>query len=73
MVSRHLSAAGVSVVAVLVGVGFVRMAQGGQGSTTTPVMGVWRVSEVTFTGPNARQITSPQPSVRIFTRGLQRC
>ena len=32
------------------------------------IVGVWRVSEVTFTGPNARKLTNPQPGLRIFTQ-----
>jgi hypothetical protein len=39
-----------------------------QGASSTPtVVGVWRVSEVTYTGPNARTVTNPQPGIQIFT------
>jgi hypothetical protein len=37
-------------------------------AATTSIQGAWKVAEVTFTGPNARKMTSPQPSVRIFTQ-----
>jgi Lipocalin-like domain len=37
-------------------------------SSNSPVIGVWRISETTFTRPNARTVTNPQPSVVIFTR-----
>ena len=37
------------------------------GSASSPVIGVWRVSEVTFTGPNARTVKNPQPGIVIFT------
>ena len=57
--------------AVLVGVvvGITQrsgFAQGG--SSNSAVIGVWRVSEVTTTGPNGRKNTNPQPGVRIFTQ-----
>jgi len=29
---------------------------------------VWKAAEVNITGPNARKIMEPQPSLRIFTR-----
>src|ERR1700722_14775735 len=45
-------------------VGFAQRA-----SSSSPVIGVWRVSEVTQTGPNARSRTNLQPNVVIFTRG----
>ena len=38
-----------------------------RGSASSPVVGVWRVTEYTTTGPNGRKNTSPQPGVRIFT------
>jgi hypothetical protein len=30
--------------------------------------GVWKITEVTLTGPNAQKITNPQPSFVIFTK-----
>jgi Lipocalin-like domain len=64
VIAKHLLTA--SIVVVLVGVAqFVGIAQ--SGSAKSPVIGVWRLSEATITGPNARTITSPQPSVIIFT------
>jgi hypothetical protein len=52
-------------VVMLVGVGqIVGMAQS---KTASSVMGVWRVAEITRTGPEARKNTSPQPGLFIFT------
>jgi hypothetical protein len=39
-----------------------------RGSAAATVVGVWRVSEVTYTGPAARTVTNPQPAIRIFTK-----
>ena len=62
---NRLSTTGVlAAFAVMLGVVVVTAQRG----STPSVVGVWRVSEVTLTGPNARKIMSPQPSVRIFTR-----
>jgi hypothetical protein len=36
-------------------------------SATSALVGVWRVSEVTFTGPNARTVTNPQPGLIVVT------
>ena len=33
------------------------------------ILGVWRVSEITYTGPSARTVKNPQPGILIFTRG----
>ena len=61
MYSRRFSAA-----VVLVALsGIVTIAQRGSAPS---IVGVWRVSEVTYTGPNARTVKSPQPGVRIFTQ-----
>jgi hypothetical protein len=38
-------------------------------SSSASIIGVWRITELTRTGPNARTRTNPQPSVIIFTRG----
>jgi hypothetical protein len=37
-------------------------------NSNASVIGVWRVSEWTTSGPNGRKITNPQPTVIIFTR-----
>jgi hypothetical protein len=53
-------------VGVVVGIAeIVGFAQ--RGSSNSAVVGVWRVAEVTTTGPNGRQNTNPQPGVLIFT------
>jgi hypothetical protein len=62
--TKWFVAAGLSVVLIGV-VQLLASAQGGVSNSA--VVGVWRVSEVTTTGPNGRKITNPQPSVRIFT------
>jgi len=38
-------------------------------STPSPVEGVWKITEVVTTGPNAATNSSPQPSLVIFARG----
>jgi hypothetical protein len=48
---------------VLVYGSLIALAQRG----ASPVVGVWKVAEVTFTGPKARTLTNPQPGIRIFT------
>jgi hypothetical protein len=54
-------------VGVVVGIAeIVGLAQ--RGSSNSSVIGVWRVSEETTTGPNGQRNTNPQPSVRIFTQ-----
>jgi hypothetical protein len=30
--------------------------------------GVWKITEITLTGPNAQKITNPQPSIVVFTK-----
>ena len=55
-----------AIVVVLVGIAQV-VGTAQSGSAKSPVIGVWRVSELTITGPNARTNTSPQPSLFIFT------
>ena len=47
-------------------VGAPLFAQSGAGSQST-IQGVWRITEVTRTGPNASTNSSPQPSQYIFT------
>jgi len=55
------------VVGVLIGVWqIVGIAQ--RGNAASPVVGVWRITEYTTTGPNGRKNTSPQPGLRIFTQ-----
>ena len=43
---------------VLIGSGFAQ---------TNPLQGVWKVAEVTTTGPNSSTQTAPQPGLYIFT------
>src|ERR1700680_1590770 len=50
-------------------IGVVQIVGFAQLSGSSSVIGVWRESERTRTGPNARKDTNPQPSVVIFTRG----
>jgi hypothetical protein len=38
-----------------------------RGNPSSGVIGVWRVSELTFIGPNERTVTKPQPGIVIFT------
>ena len=58
-----------SVAAALVGVTAILGALlFAQGNSNPSIVGVWKVAERTYTGPNARKITSPQPGVRIFTQ-----
>jgi hypothetical protein len=39
-----------------------------QRTSSPSIVGVWRATDVTITGPNARKVTSPQPGLRIFTQ-----
>lgn len=39
-----------------------------QGTARQPMEGVWKVSEIVVTGADASAVTSPQPSLLIFTR-----
>jgi hypothetical protein len=60
--SRVILAA--AAVGACLGVGqMVSLAQG----KTSPVVGVWRVAELTRTGPNAGTNAHPQPGLYIFT------
>jgi hypothetical protein len=52
-------------VVLLATLGIVLFAQRG---SSPSIVGVWRVSERTITGPEARKITNPQPGLRIFTQ-----
>jgi hypothetical protein len=38
-------------------------------TVTSPLDGVWKITEVVTTGANAATVTSPQPSLLIFARG----
>ena len=38
-------------------------------TNTSPIDGVWRITEIVTTGANPQNIASPQPSLVIFTRG----
>ena len=65
----NLSTAVASAGAVLVVVSVVVALGAQQRSGSTPsIVGVWKLSEMTYTGPNARKVTSPQPGLAIFTR-----
>jgi hypothetical protein len=55
-----------AIVVVLVGIAQVAGVAQSRGAKS-PVVGVWRLSEVTETGANARTITTPQPGLIIFT------
>jgi hypothetical protein len=61
MVGKRFSIAGALVAAAVIGV----FAQRGNSPS---IVGVWKVSEITTTGPNARKIANPQPGLRIFTQ-----
>ncbi len=50
----------------LIALALVSAVAGAQ-SNPTPLTGVWRVSEVTTTGPNAATSSSPQPGLYLFT------
>jgi hypothetical protein len=64
MWSKRLSAAVVGTI-LIVGAAAVAQQRGG---SQPSVVGVWKVSEATVTGPNARKIANPQPGIRIFTQ-----
>ena len=66
MATKRLLAAGV-LATVLIGVAQLA-GRAQRGNAPVTVVGVWRVSEVTYTGPSARKVTNPQPGVRIFTQ-----
>ena len=61
-----LAVAATAVAGLLALVGAPLLAQSGAASQST-IQGVWRVTEVTTTGPNASTNKSPQPSQYIFT------
>ena len=61
-----MSAKRLLVSGVLIGIaGIVGHAQ--RENSNSGVIGVWRVSEITFIGPNKRTVTTPQPGIVIFT------
>ena len=62
--TRHLSAA-----IFIVVLGAIAQTDGiaQSGNANAPVIGVWRVSEITRTGPNAGTVKNPQPGIVIFT------
>jgi len=59
LLNRALIAAGITLALVFVGIA--------QSKSGSPVLGVWRVAEVTTTGPNGHKNTDPQPGLYIFT------
>jgi hypothetical protein len=61
----RLVAAGLA--CVLVGmIQAVTLAQ--RGNANSGIVGVWHASEIISTGPGAKKVTNPQPSVWIFTQ-----
>jgi hypothetical protein len=61
-----LAVVATAVAGLLALIGAPLFAQSGAASQST-IQGVWRVTEVTTTGPNASTNKSPQPSQYIFT------
>jgi hypothetical protein len=64
MRNRLVIAAGVLAAIALAATAAVTARQ----QSPSSIVGVWRVTEVAFTGPNARKVTNPQPGLRIFTQ-----
>lgn len=50
-----------------VAIGLSLMLAGSGSAQTNPLQGVWKVAEVTTTGPNASKQAAPQPGFYIFT------
>jgi hypothetical protein len=69
MLTKRLSTA-VALAGAVLGVVSVVVAHGAEqrGNSTSSIVGVWKLSETTTTGPNAKTVTSPQPGLRIYTR-----
>ena len=61
-----MSTKGLFVVAVLICIAEI-VGHAQRGNSTFGVIGVWRVSEITFIGPNERTVTKPQPGIVIIT------
>jgi hypothetical protein len=61
MSARRLLIAG-----VLIGVAEI-VGHAQRGNSNSGVIGVWRVSEIAFIGPNDRTLTTPQPGIVILT------
>jgi hypothetical protein len=61
-----LAVAATALAGLMALVGAPLLSQSGAASQPT-IQGVWRVTEVTTTGPNASKNSSPQPSQYIFT------
>jgi hypothetical protein len=69
MLSKRLSTAVALAGAVLGGASIVVAVAGQQRGASSPkIVGVWKQSEVTYTGPNARKDPNPQPGLLIVTR-----
>jgi hypothetical protein len=65
-VSKRMAVPAAAIVVFLLSVSqVVGVAQ--RGTASSPIVGVWRVTERTTTGPNGKKNASPQPGVRIFT------
>jgi hypothetical protein len=57
-----------SALPVVIGLSFVLVGSGfAQTSSPSSLQGVWKVTEVTTTGPSASKQTAPQPGLYIFT------
>jgi hypothetical protein len=61
-----LAVAATALAGLMVLVGAPLLSQSGAASQPT-IQGVWRITEVTTTGPNASTNKSPQPSLYIYT------
>jgi hypothetical protein len=61
-----MSAKRLLVVGVLIGIAQI-VGHAQRGGSNSGVIGVWRVSEITFIGPNERTVTNPQPGIVIIT------
>jgi hypothetical protein len=61
-----MSAKRLLIVGVLIGIAEI-IGHAQRGNSGSDIIGVWRVSEITFIGPNNRTLTTPQPGIVIFT------
>jgi hypothetical protein len=61
-----MSAKLVLIAGVLIGIAEI-VGHAQRGNSSSGVIGVWRVSEITFIGPNERTVTKPQPGIVIIT------
>ena len=68
MLTKRLSTAVALAGTVLVVSVVVALGAQQRSNSTPSIVGVWKLSETTTTGPNAKKVTSPQPGLRIYTR-----